>query len=137
MAGEFEKIMSDKISRRDLVKKAGLGAGGVMMASVIAACGGSTTTTTAGGATGTTATTGGTTATSGSAPPAGTIKIGSVSPQTGPASSFGEVDPYILGLATKALAGGIRPSAARRTRCSSSRKMVRATRNEGPKSLRN
>ena len=77
-----------------------------MMASVIAACGGSSsTTTTAGAAAGTT--TGGTTATTAAAPTGGTLKIGFVSPLTGEASSFGVADPYILDLATKALAGGI------------------------------
>jgi branched-chain amino acid transport system substrate-binding protein len=37
----------------------------------------------------------------------GTIKIGFVSPRTGPAAGFGEPDPYVLGLARKAFASGI------------------------------
>lgn len=37
----------------------------------------------------------------------GTIKIGLVTPQTGPAASFGEVDPYIVNLVKAATAGGI------------------------------
>ena len=35
------------------------------------------------------------------------IKIGFVSPRTGPAAGFGEPDGYVLGLARKALAGGL------------------------------
>jgi branched-chain amino acid transport system substrate-binding protein len=38
---------------------------------------------------------------------AGKIKIGFVSPRTGPAASFGEPDAYVLGLAKKAFAGGL------------------------------
>lgn len=38
---------------------------------------------------------------------AGKIKIGFVSPRTGPAAGFGEPDAYVLGLAKKALAGGL------------------------------
>ena len=36
-----------------------------------------------------------------------TIKIGFVSPLTGPASGFGEPDPYVLGLAKAALTKGL------------------------------
>ena len=36
-----------------------------------------------------------------------TITIGFVSPLTGPASGFGEPDPYVLGLARKKLASGL------------------------------
>jgi branched-chain amino acid transport system substrate-binding protein len=35
------------------------------------------------------------------------LKIGFVSPRTGPLGGFGEGDPYVLGLARKALAGGL------------------------------
>ncbi len=38
---------------------------------------------------------------------AGTIKIGYVSPLTGPAAGFGEPDPYVVSLARKAWANGI------------------------------
>ena len=38
---------------------------------------------------------------------AGTLKIGFVSPRTGPAAGFGEPDEYVLGLARKAFAGGV------------------------------
>ena len=36
-----------------------------------------------------------------------TLKIGFVSPRTGPAAGFGEPDPYVLSLARKAFAGGL------------------------------
>jgi branched-chain amino acid transport system substrate-binding protein len=42
-----------------------------------------------------------------SADPATTIKVGFISPRTGPLASFGEVDAFILGLARKSLAGGL------------------------------
>jgi branched-chain amino acid transport system substrate-binding protein len=38
---------------------------------------------------------------------AGKLKIGFVSPRTGPVAAFGEPDPYVLKLARKALEGGI------------------------------
>ena len=104
MSGPFDEVLRNEISRRELMKKAGVGAGGVMLAGLISACGGSSSTTTTAG--GTAATTGGTTATTG-APPAGTIKIGFVSPRTGPAAAFGEPDPYVLGLAKAAFAKGL------------------------------
>jgi branched-chain amino acid transport system substrate-binding protein len=37
----------------------------------------------------------------------GSLKIGFVSPRTGPAAGFGEPDAYVLGLARKAFAGGL------------------------------
>jgi branched-chain amino acid transport system substrate-binding protein len=36
-----------------------------------------------------------------------TLKIGFVSPRTGPAAGFGEPDGYVLSLARKALQGGL------------------------------
>jgi branched-chain amino acid transport system substrate-binding protein len=74
------------ISRRELIRRAGIGAGGLAVA--------------------------------GAAAPrswAGlrvseasqTITIGFISPLTGPAAGFGEPDPYVLGLARKALASGL------------------------------
>jgi len=75
-----------RITRRELIKRAGLGAGGLAL--------------------------------SGTAAPQAlaarriaradtTIKIGFVSPITGPASGFGEPDPYVLGLAKTAYAKGL------------------------------
>ena len=105
MSGEIDKLLSGRLTRRELVKRAGVGAGGVMMASLISACGGSSSTTTTAGPTAAT-TTGGTTATSAAAPTGGTIKIGFVSPRTGPAAGFGEPDPYVISLAKAAFAKG-------------------------------
>ena len=45
--------------------------------------------------------------TTGKAAPSNIIKIGFVSPRTGPAAGFGEPDGYVLGLARQALAGGL------------------------------
>ena len=75
---------SARITRREFTKRAGSGVGGLMFSGVIAACGGK-----GGGGSGE------------------TIKIGFVSPRTGPAASFGEPDPYVLSLARKALKDGI------------------------------
>jgi branched-chain amino acid transport system substrate-binding protein len=105
MAKDNDGFLSGEVSRRELMKKAGVGAGGVMLASLISACGGSSSTTTTAAATAATSG-GGSTPTTGAAP-AGTIKIGFVSPRTGPAAGFGEGDPYVLDLARKALAPGL------------------------------
>jgi branched-chain amino acid transport system substrate-binding protein len=71
-----------RLSRRDFVKRAG--AGGLLLASgsLLSACGSSGS----GG---------------------GTIKLGFVSPRTGPAAGFGEGDAYVIGLARKAFEQGI------------------------------
>ena len=106
MSSEIDKLLSGRLSRRELVKKAGVGAGGVMVAGLINACGGSSSTTTTAGSTAPT-TIGGTTPTTGAAPTGGTIKIGFVSPRTGPAAGFGEPDPYVISLAKKAWANGL------------------------------
>ena len=45
--------------------------------------------------------------TSSTSTPSGSIKIGYVSPITGATSGFGEPDPYVIGLARKALLGGL------------------------------
>ncbi len=107
MSDEIDNILSSRVSRRDLIKKAGIGAGGVVMAGVISACGGSSTTTTtgSGSSASSVATTASTTATT--VATAGTLKIGFVSPRTGAAASFGEADGYVLDLVRKAFAPGI------------------------------
>jgi branched-chain amino acid transport system substrate-binding protein len=79
------------LSRRQLVLRGGAGAGGLLIAGTAAACGSSSSSGSSGGSGGT----------------AGTIKIGFVSPLTGPAAAFGEPDPYVIGLAKKAFAKGI------------------------------
>ncbi len=75
------------ISRRELVKRAGVGVGGLVL--------------------------GGAAAEPIWARPlseeaAGTIKIGFISPRSGPLAGFGEPDPYVLGLARHAFAKGIK-----------------------------
>jgi branched-chain amino acid transport system substrate-binding protein len=82
-------------SRRDFLRLAGAGVAGLALGSpLLAACKGSSSP----------AATGSATTTAGSA---GTLKIGFVSPRTGPAAGFGEPDAYVLGLARKAFASGI------------------------------
>jgi branched-chain amino acid transport system substrate-binding protein len=71
-----------RITRRHVLLSAGLGAASVPL---LAACKGSEN---SGGAT-------------------GTLKIGFVSPRTGPAAGFGEPDGYVLDLARKAFTNGI------------------------------
>ncbi|HKT03524.1 MAG TPA: ABC transporter substrate-binding protein [Rugosimonospora sp.] len=79
------------LSRRRVLRAAGLGAAGLAAIPVLGACkvGGGTKSTSGGG---------------GSTP---TIKVGLVSPRTGATAGFGEPDGYVLGLARKALASGL------------------------------
>src|SRR3954451_20016390 len=74
------------IPRRDFLVRAG--AGGLLLASggILEACGGVKK---SGGSSG------------------NTLKIGFVSPETGPAASFGEGDKYVVGLVQKALDSGL------------------------------
>ena len=93
-----------RVSRRDLLRNSAYGTAGVLLFG-LGACAspdssGSTTTT--GAAATTTAATTATTAA-----PAGAIKIGFVSPRTGPAASFGEPDGFVLAQARQALANGL------------------------------
>jgi branched-chain amino acid transport system substrate-binding protein len=76
------------IPRRTVLRAAALGGAGLAAAPVLAACN----------------------KLSGDSSNAGstsTLKIGFVSPRTGPAAGFGEPDGYVLGLARKAFAGGL------------------------------
>jgi branched-chain amino acid transport system substrate-binding protein len=79
--GDLER----EISRRELLKRAGVGAGGVLLSGTLAQKAWAQPRSAA----------------------ADTIKIGFVSPITGPAAGFGEGDHYILGLARKSLAKGL------------------------------
>jgi branched-chain amino acid transport system substrate-binding protein len=80
-------LFEQKLSRRDVIIRAGVGLGSLSVAGpVLAACG-------AGGGTG------GSTA--------GAITIGFVSPRTGATAGFGEPDGYVLSLARKAFASGL------------------------------
>jgi len=85
MAGP-EKGTEGRISRRELVKRAGVGAGGLVLS--------------------------GATAQPIWARPrvedaANSITIGFVSPRSGPLAGFGEPDPYVLGLARASFAKGL------------------------------
>src|SRR5450755_881344 len=117
------EIVQAAISRRNFLRAAGLGATTLAFTSpLLAACSSSKKTpaapssaasTTAAApsassaaATSAAASTPATAAVSGG-PSAGTIKIGYVSPITGPAAGFGEPDGYVLSLARKAFASGI------------------------------
>jgi branched-chain amino acid transport system substrate-binding protein len=73
-------MASANVSRRDFVKRAAAGAGGLALAGNMS---------------------------SAFAQASDVIKIGFVSPRTGPLGGFGEGDPYVLGLARKALANGL------------------------------
>ena len=108
MSEDFKSILNDRISRRELLKRAGAGAGVLAIPGLLAACGGGDGTATTGAATnaGANTTAAAATTTSG-VPTAGAVKIGFVSPRTGPAASFGEPDGYILETVRKQLAGGI------------------------------
>jgi branched-chain amino acid transport system substrate-binding protein len=80
-------LFEQKLSRREVIVRAGVGLGGLSIAGpILAACG-------AGGGSG--------------GASAGTITIGFVSPRTGPAAGFGEPDGYVLSLARKAFANGL------------------------------
>jgi branched-chain amino acid transport system substrate-binding protein len=74
------RVSKIAVSRRDFVKRAAAGAGGLVLAG---------------------------NASSAFAQATDVIKIGFISPRTGPLGGFGECDPYVLGLARKALAGGL------------------------------
>src|SRR5437763_4008315 len=76
------------LTRRELVKRAGVGAGGVVLGGVAASPAWARPRNEA-------------------AAYADTITIGFVSPLTGPAAGFGEPDPYVVSLARKAFAKGL------------------------------
>ncbi|HTZ02880.1 MAG TPA: ABC transporter substrate-binding protein [Xanthobacteraceae bacterium] len=74
------KAAARGVSRRDFVKHGAAGVGGLALAGRI---------------------------TQASAQAADVIKVGFISPRTGPLGGFGESDPYVLSLARKALANGL------------------------------
>jgi branched-chain amino acid transport system substrate-binding protein len=78
----IERCGQTGITRREFVRRTGVVAGGLVLGGLLGACGGGN-----GGKT--------------------SLKIGFVSPRTGPAATFGEVDPYVLGLARDAVADGL------------------------------
>ena len=94
----------NSVSRRQFLKWAGVTGVAVGVGGALAGCGGDeeTTTTAAAGSS-----TSETTATTAGGEPGREIKIGYVSPQTGPLAGFGEADAFILGGVNTALAGGL------------------------------
>jgi len=80
-----KRKVSGGITRREMLKGTGLILGGLAIPGALEACLTSSPSSTA----------------------SGSIKIGFVSPITGAASGFGEPDAYVIGLARKALAGGL------------------------------
>ena len=84
--GTDGRVSESGLSRRELIVRAGVGAGGILLSGVAADP---------------------VWARAKSAD-ASTITIGFVSPRTGPAAGFGEPDPYVIGLAQKAFAGGLK-----------------------------
>jgi len=101
----IDKFVGVRLTRRELLKRAGLGAGVLMVPGLLSACGGSETTTTAATTAATTATTAAATTTT--VAMAGTIKIGFVSPITGPAAGFGQADGWVLDLFRAKIASGV------------------------------
>jgi branched-chain amino acid transport system substrate-binding protein len=83
---ERDTELSGRITRGELVKRAGVGAGGLLVSGVAAQP---------------------IWARPRSADASNTITIGFVSPLTGPAAGFGEPDRYVVGLAKKAFAKGL------------------------------
>jgi branched-chain amino acid transport system substrate-binding protein len=79
-----KRLRSGSITRREMLKGTGLVLGGLAMPGFLEACLTSTTT-----------------------PQSGSIKIGFVSPITGPVASFGEPDPYAISLAKTAFKNGL------------------------------
>lgn len=102
-----EKTQGEGTSRRDFLRMAGMGGAAVFSGGLLAACAddSASTSTTAAGATTTSAAAA--PSTSGSAPAGRVIKIGYVSPQTGPIAAFGEADQFVIESVTAQLADGI------------------------------
>ena len=78
------RALQSPLSRREMLKTTGAVLGGLTIPGLLSACVGSTTTSSG-----------------------GTIKIGYVSPLTGPAAGFGEPDAYVIGLARRAFGSGL------------------------------
>lgn len=89
MSNEIEVMDGDgAISRGEFVRRAGVGVGGLLVA-------------------GSLPTSVSARVVSEAAPEASKLKIGFISPRSGPLAGFGEPDPYVLSLARKAFAKGI------------------------------
>ncbi len=114
--GSVKETLSGRISRRQFLKMAGLAGATVGFSSglggLLAACGEETTTSTTGSATtmtagATTTTVGATTTVSAGAEVGREIKLGFVTPTTGPLASFGVPDAYCVERAREAFDGGL------------------------------
>ena len=113
MSDGTERAGNRSLSRRALIERGGVGFGALFLAGALGACGGDDDSSSASSAA--PAASSGGEASSAAAPASSggggsggeTIKVGFVSPITGPAAGFGEPDGYVLGLARKALAGGL------------------------------
>lgn len=81
-AGAVDRLLP----RRDFLKRAGAGGFALASSGLLAACG---------------------SVKEGAASGGTVLRVGYVSPRTGPAAAFGETDDFILGLVKKATAGGI------------------------------
>ena len=88
MPEEVEGIVESTITRGDLVKRAGVGIGGLLVAGAVPATAAARVVREA-------------------APEANIIRIGFTSPRTGPLGGFGEPDPFAINLARKWLAKGL------------------------------
>ena len=89
MEQPLNRLLGRDVSRRGLLRSAGLlGAGLAMSGPLLSACAGSAVGGGGGGG-------------------GKSLKIGFVSPRTGPDAGFGEPDGYVLGLARKAFASGL------------------------------
>jgi branched-chain amino acid transport system substrate-binding protein len=89
MPEEIEGVGESGITRGNLVKKAGVGLGGLLVASAVPATAKARVVREA-------------------VPEANLIKIGFTSPRTGPLGGFGEPDPFAIGVARKALSKGLK-----------------------------
>jgi branched-chain amino acid transport system substrate-binding protein len=89
MPEEFEGVVENGITRSDLIKRAGVGAGGLVVAAALPVAAKARVVREA-------------------APEANIIRIGFTSPRTGPLGGFGEPDAFAIGLARKSLAKGVR-----------------------------
>ena len=88
MLEEVEGVVESTITRGDLVKRAGVGIGGLLVAGAVPATAAARVVREA-------------------APEANIIRIGFTSPRTGPLGGFGEPDPFAINLARKSLAKGL------------------------------
>jgi branched-chain amino acid transport system substrate-binding protein len=98
----IEAVLGRHLDRRDFLRLTGYAGATAGLGAFLAACSPSATASAPPATAGPTATGGATQAPTGRA-----IKIGYVTPKTGPFSQFGEADDYVLGTVKEAFAGGL------------------------------